>query len=89
MATEIELVVITPADLSALIDGELGPEERHDVAACARDDERAGLWLNAWHWQLALLHETFGRAIEEPVPARLRVGRGSKRSGDKTRVARV
>lgn len=89
MATEIELVVITPADLSAFIDGELDPKERHDVAACARDDERAALWLNAWHWQLALLYETFGRSVEEPVPARLRVGRRSKRPGDKTRHARA
>jgi anti-sigma factor RsiW len=73
MARQIELVVITPVDLSAFIDGELDPEERHNVAACVRDDERAALWLNAWHWQLALLHGAFGRTIEEPVPARLRM----------------
>lgn len=73
MAAQIELVVVTPADISAFVDGELSFEERHDVAACARTDERAAFWINAWHWQLALLHQAFGRVIEEPVPERLRL----------------
>jgi anti-sigma factor RsiW len=73
MATQIELVVITPADISAFVDGELTSEERRDVAACVRTDERAAFWINAWQSQLALLHEAFGRVVEEPVPKRLRV----------------
>jgi anti-sigma factor RsiW len=73
MATQIELVVITPADISAFVDGELTSEDRRNVVACARTDERAAFWINAWQWQLALLHEAFGRVVEEPLPEQLRV----------------
>jgi anti-sigma factor RsiW len=72
MSGSVELVVITPEEVSAYIDGELPADERQDVAACARDDERAALLLTAWEWQLALLHAAFGRIIEEPMPERLR-----------------
>jgi anti-sigma factor RsiW len=67
-----ELVVITPADVSAFLDGELSTEERADVAACVRDDDRAACLLSAWQWQLGLLYAAFGRIIEEPPPTRLR-----------------
>jgi anti-sigma factor RsiW len=73
MSGSIELVIITPTDVSAFIDGELSPEERRDVAECARDDDRAACLLRAWQWQLGLLHAAFGRIVEEPTPKRLRV----------------
>jgi anti-sigma factor RsiW len=74
MPAAAELVVITPADISAFLDGELSPEERTDVAACVRDDDRAACLFNAWQWQLGLLCAAFGRIIEEPPPTRLRLG---------------
>jgi anti-sigma factor RsiW len=73
MAESIELVVITPAEVSAFVDGELSREERSDVAACVRDDERAACLLKAWQWQLALLYAAFGRIVDEPTPQRLKV----------------
>ena len=73
MAESIELVVITPMEVSAFVDGELAREEQSDVAACVRDDERAECLVSAWRWQLALLYAAFGRIIEEPVPRRLRL----------------
>lgn len=73
MSAQIELVVITPADISAFVDGELTSEDRRNIAACVRTDERAAFWINAWQWQLALLLEAFGRVVEEPLPERLRV----------------
>jgi anti-sigma factor RsiW len=73
MAESIELVVITPAEISAFVDGELRGEERSDVAACVRDDERAACLLTAWQWQLALLYAAFGRIVDEPTPQRLRL----------------
>lgn len=73
MAESIELVVITPADVSAFVDGELSREERNDVAACVRDDERAACLLNAWRLQLAQLYAAFGRIVDEPTPQRLRL----------------
>jgi anti-sigma factor RsiW len=72
MTRSIELVVITPMEVSAFVDGELTPEERLDVAACARDDDRAACLVTAWQGQLALLHAAFGPIVEEPVPDRLR-----------------
>jgi anti-sigma factor RsiW len=68
----IELVVLTTADVSAFVDGELAPEERRDVEACARDDDRVTCLVRAWQWQLGLLYAAYGRTIEEPVPERLR-----------------
>jgi anti-sigma factor RsiW len=73
MAESIELVIITPAEISAFVDGELSREERSDVAACVRDDERAACLLKAWQWQLALLYAAFGRIVDEPTPQRLKV----------------
>lgn len=73
MSESIELVVITPADVSAFVDGELSREERRDVVECARDDDRAACLLRAWQWQLGLLYAAFGRIIEEPTPERLRL----------------
>jgi anti-sigma factor RsiW len=73
MSGSIELVIITPAEVSAFVDGELSPEERADVTACVRDDDRAACLFAAWQWQLALLYAAFGRIIEEPTPARLRL----------------
>lgn len=73
MAESIELVIITPAEISAFVDGELSREERTDVAACVRDDERAACLLKAWQWQLALLYAAFGRIVDEPTPQRLKV----------------
>lgn len=73
MSAAAELVVITPADVSAFLDGELSPEERRDVAACVRDDDRAACMLTAWQWQLGLLCAAFGRIIDEPTPERLRL----------------
>jgi len=73
MAESIELVVITPEEVSAFVDGELSREERSDVAACARDDERAACLLKAWQWQLALLYAAFGRIVDEPTPQRLKL----------------
>lgn len=66
-----ELIVVTAADVSAFVDGELAPEERRDVAACARDDERVALLVAAWRWQLRLIHIAFGRDCEKPLPDRL------------------
>jgi anti-sigma factor RsiW len=76
MPEPIKLVVITPADVSAFVDGELSPEERRDVMACARDDDRVACLIGAWRWQIELLHEVFGRTVEEPIPERLRRPRG-------------
>jgi anti-sigma factor RsiW len=73
MSGSVELVVITPADVSAFVDGELSPEERLDVAACVRDDDRAACLFRAWQWQLALLYAAFGRIAEEPTPRKLRL----------------
>ena len=72
MPAPAELVVITPADVSAFLDGELSPDERRDVAACVRDDDRAACLLSAWQWQLGLLYAAFGRIVDEPPPERLR-----------------
>ena len=66
-----ELVVLTGADVSAFVDGELPPEERWDVAACARDDERVASLLAAWLWQLRLIHNAFGQDCKKPLPDRL------------------
>jgi anti-sigma factor RsiW len=74
MPAAAELVVITPADISAYLDGELSPEERSDVAACVRDDDRAACLFSAWQWQCGLLYAAFGRIIEELPPERLRSG---------------
>lgn len=76
MAKSLELVVITPADVSAFVDGELSPEESRDVADCARDDDRVACLIGAWRWQLGLLHAAFGRTVEEPIPERLKLPRG-------------
>jgi anti-sigma factor RsiW len=73
MTESVELIVITPAEVSAFVDGELSGEERSDVAACVRDDERAACLLGAWQWQLTLLHAAFGRIAEEPTPRRLKL----------------
>jgi anti-sigma factor RsiW len=77
MPEPIKLVVITPADVSAFVDGELSPEERRDVMACARDDDRVACLIGAWRWQIGLLHEVFGRTVEEPIPERLRLPPGN------------
>jgi anti-sigma factor RsiW len=73
MAESVELVILTPAEVSAFVDGELSGDERSDVAACVRDDERAACMLKAWLWQLAQLHAAFGRIAHEPIPRRLRL----------------
>lgn len=73
MTESIELVVITPAEVSAFVDGELSPEERLDVAACVRDDDRAACLVKAWQWQFALLYAAFGRITEESTPPKLRL----------------
>lgn len=73
MTKPIELVVITPEEVSAYIDGELSREDRRDVAECVRDDDRAACLLKAWQWQLALLYAAFGRIVDEPIPRRLRL----------------
>jgi anti-sigma factor RsiW len=73
MTEAVELVVITPAEVSAFVDGELSREERSDVAACVRDDERAAGMVQAWQWQLGLLYAAFGRIIDEPIPRKLRL----------------
>lgn len=73
MSAVAELVVITPADVSAFLDGELSPQDRKDVAACVRDDDRAACLLTAWQWQLGLLYAAFSRIVEEPIPERLRL----------------
>jgi anti-sigma factor RsiW len=63
-----ELVVLTVEDVSSFIDGELGREERLDVVACARDDDRVACRIAAWQWQQGLLHGAFGAVVDEPVP---------------------
>jgi anti-sigma factor RsiW len=73
MTESIELIVITPAEVSAFVDGELSHEDRSDVAACVRDDERAAGMVRAWQWQLALLYAAFGRIVDEPTPQRLKL----------------
>lgn len=73
MSGQVELVVVTPMEISAFVDGELCPEERQDVEACVRDDDRATCLVSAWHWQLGLLYAAYGRTIEEPTPERLRL----------------
>ena len=73
MTESIELIVITPAEVSAFVDGELSREDRSDVAACVRDDERAAWMVRAWQWQLALLYAAFGRIVDEPTPQRLKL----------------
>lgn len=72
MSEPIELVVLTTAEVSAFVDGELAPEERCDVEACARDDDRVTCLVRAWQWQLGLLYAAYGRTVDEPVPERLR-----------------
>ena len=72
MTQPVELVILTPEDISAFVDGELAPEERRDVTECLRDDDRAVCLLQAWQWQLGLLYAAFGRIVDEPLPARLR-----------------
>jgi anti-sigma factor RsiW len=66
-----QLTVITPADVSAFIDGELDAQERRDVAACAQDDDRVVRLIAAWQRQLGLLYAAFGRPRDEPLPKRL------------------
>ena len=73
MSESVELVVITPVEVSAFVDGELGAEERSDVEACLRDDDRAACLVSAWYWQLGLLHAAFARTVEEATPPRLRL----------------
>jgi anti-sigma factor RsiW len=73
MIESVELVVLTPVEVSAFVDGELSGDERSDVVACVRDDDRAACMLNAWQWQLAQLYAAFGRIADEPVPQRLRL----------------
>ena len=73
MSESIELVIITPAEVSAFVDGELSREDRSDVAACVRDDDRAACLVSAWQWQLGLLYAAFGRIVEEPTPRRLKL----------------
>jgi anti-sigma factor RsiW len=73
MPESIELVVITPVEVSAFVDGELSREDRSDVAACVRDDERAACLVQAWQWQLGLLYAAFGRIVDEPTPQRLKL----------------
>jgi anti-sigma factor RsiW len=65
-----QLTILTADDVSAFVDGELGREERLEVAACARDDERVACRIAAWQWQIGLLHRAFG-GTDEPVPPRL------------------
>jgi anti-sigma factor RsiW len=72
MSGPAELIIITPVEVSAFVDGELTGDERCDVAACVRDDDRAACLVAAWQWQQALLYAAFGRIIEEPTPQRLR-----------------
>lgn len=76
MAGPVELVIIAPAELSAYVDGEFGPDERRDVAACIREDERAICLIRSWQWQLGLLHAAFAEVVDEPVPARLKGAAG-------------
>jgi anti-sigma factor RsiW len=73
MSGPVELIIITPVEVSAFIDGELSADERSDIAACVRDDDRAACLVAAWQWQQALLYAAFGRIIEEPTPQRLRL----------------
>jgi anti-sigma factor RsiW len=73
MSGPVELIIITPAEVSAFVDGELSAEERCDVAACVRDDDRAACLVTAWQWQHGLLYAAFGRIIEEPTPQRLKL----------------
>ncbi len=73
MSAPAELIVITPVEVSAFVDGELHPDERGDVEACLRDDDRAICMVRAWQWQLGLLHAAFARIVEEPVPERLKL----------------
>jgi anti-sigma factor RsiW len=73
MSGPVELIVITPAEISAFVDGELSAEDRCDVAACVRDDDRAACLVTAWQWQHGLLYAAFGRIVEEPTPKRLRL----------------
>ncbi|HEX5079830.1 MAG TPA: hypothetical protein VFV80_11825 [Geminicoccaceae bacterium] len=76
----VELVVITPEEISAYVDGELSSEGRRDVAACVRDDERAACLLSAWQWQLGLLHAAFGRIADEAPPERLKLAPAARGS---------
>jgi anti-sigma factor RsiW len=66
-----QLTVFTPADVSAFVDGELDAQERQDVAACAREDDRVARLIAAWQRQLGLLYAAFGRLCDEPLPKRL------------------
>lgn len=68
-----EVVVMTTEDVSAFVDGELAHEDRSDVAACARDDDRVACRIAAWQWQQGLLHCVFGGVIDEPLPKALRM----------------
>jgi len=68
----VEVVFITPAEISAFLDGELSAEERRDVAACAEEDDRAACLIAAWQWQTAMFYAAFGPIVDEPVPERLR-----------------
>jgi anti-sigma factor RsiW len=79
-----ELIVMTAEDVSAFVDGELGRDERQDVAACARDDDRVACLIAAWQWQQGLLHVAYGALTDEPVPVallpqRTDPGRGHRR----------
>lgn len=68
-----KVVVMTAEDVSAFVDGELGREERFDLAACARDDDRVACRIAAWQWQQGLLYGAFGAVVDEPVPEALAV----------------
>lgn len=82
-----ELIVVTAADVSAFVDGELAPQERRDVAACARDDDRVARLIAVWRWQLGLIHKAFGRACDRPSPDRLTsVVRSHRASADGPRL---
>jgi anti-sigma factor RsiW len=66
-----QLTILTVEDVSAFVDGELEREERREVAACARDDDRVACRIAAWQWQIGLLHAAFGSVADDPVPERL------------------
>lgn len=74
----VEVVFITPAEISAFLDGELSPEERRDVAACAKEDDRAACLIAPWQWQAAMFYAAFGPIANEPIPERLRRIVGSR-----------
>ena len=54
------VVVLTPDDLSAYVDGEISGDVARDVEDLVEEDPRVARWLAAYQHQVACMHKAFG-----------------------------